>query len=194
MGNLWAGRDFAWLNQWLLRIEYIVLIVYFGLLWAGTITPQQGTAAEQISRIVFAQFAGYFATVIVIGSLIDFIGDKRVAFVLFTLVVVGIGGFVLMIVLTDDLIIAGVWAISTFTGVLDRFEAVLVRAFFRGGWVMLAGFLSAFVGSMAGVDPDTLLSTDVGTVAGWGILYYVGLLLANELPPGDPSLEKDDGN
>lgn len=159
-------------------VEYIVLVLYFALMWVGVVQPAQGTAAEHIGGIIFTQFAGYFVILIAASMLIDesFTGSSPP--LIATFVIAGVGGFVLMIVLTDDLVIAGIWLISTLNGLLSDFAAVFVRAILHGGWVMFSGFLAALVGSMAGVDPDALLSTHLGTVAGWGMLYYIGLLIA----------------
>ena len=173
---VYSRRDLVRLNRFMIPIEYLVLIVYFSLLWAGVVTSPMGTAAEHIGGIVFVQFAGYFVTVMITFSTLETTDANAKMSAILALVVGGFG-FVLMIALTDDLVIAGIWAISTLNGLLDDYGEVMGRAILRGGWVMLSGFLSAFVGSMAGVDPDTLLGTNLATVAGWGILYYAGLLL-----------------
>jgi hypothetical protein len=159
------------------------LIVYIGLIWAGVVAPRQGTPAEHIGGLVFVQFAGFFVTAVIAISLADVTSSQPVRSVTLLMIVFGVGGFLAMIALTDDLVIAGVWAVSTVNGLLDDYGEVVARAIVYGGWVMVAGFLSALVGSMAGVDPDALLSTNLATVAGWGMLYYAGLLLVTMLEP-----------
>jgi hypothetical protein len=66
---------------------------------------------------------------------------------------------------------------SLVIGLITDRDNALGNAIAKGGWLIIAGFVAALIGSMAGVPEESLLFDDIGTTAGWGMVYYTGLLL-----------------
>jgi hypothetical protein len=166
----------VFLRRSALLAEYIALIVYFIYLWA-TGGPDE---AEIIGNIVFAQFFGVFLTVILAFQFIQWSG--LIGQIVVTLVYGGLGLSILVDLSDGNLIVAGIWFITIINSLLADPDDAFVYALLHGLGIMAAAFIAALIGSMAGVDPDTLLLTDIGTTALWGILYY-GVLVIEMFPP-----------
>jgi len=159
--------------------EYTVLGAYFAYVWWSA--DDTLIAATHVSNIVFAEFLGQFLTVIIGKNMSQKPSwGEGIAVVAFS----AFGVFVLLD-FAESLLAACVWMASITIGLLRDRNEVFVGAILQGGWMIVAAFLAALAGSMAGVDPDALLTTNLGTVAGWGILYYAGLLTALAVNKGD---------
>ncbi len=180
--NQWTIRQliaedrYRWLREATVLIEYVVLIAYVAYLWLTAPTDTQADAAQHVGNLVFAQFLGFFVTVIIGSVLLERLTRWQLLLVLTGMG--GMGGWLLLDVTTSTAA-AVVWIVSIIVGLLNDRENVFGNALASLLWLMLAGFLAALVGSMAGVDEDALLSTHLGTVAAWAMLYYAGMFLAD---------------
>jgi hypothetical protein len=171
-----AGRRSNVLRGLVVLLEYLALIAYFGYLWLMTPQAETASTAQYIGNIVFAQFLGFFITAI-LGTVLM----ERITILQLLLVVLAFGafGFWLLLDFSSSPAVAFVWIVSIIAGLLTNWENAFGNALASLLWLMFAGFLAALVGSMSGIPEDALLSTNLATVAGWGILYYIGLLLAD---------------
>jgi hypothetical protein len=167
---------YRWLREATVLIEYAVLIAYVAYLWLTTPADAHTATAQFIGNLVFAQFLGFFVTVIIGTVLLERLNRLQLI-----LVVLGYGGFGFWLLLdfTTSTAAAVVWIVSILVGLLGNWENAFGNALASMLWLMLAGFLSALVGSMAGIPEDALLSTNLATVAAWAMLYYAGMLLAD---------------
>lgn len=154
-------------------LEYAFLILYFGFLWLNT-GVESAQTARYIGDLLFAQFFGQFVTVILAIQ----IGGQRqqVARWILALTYGGLGLWI-MLDLTEGWLAAVIWVVSLVIGLIRDRDNVLGNAIAQGAWLMVAGFIAALVGSMAGVPEESLLFDHIGTTAGWGMIYYAGLLL-----------------
>jgi len=167
------------ISQGILLLEYLAMIVYLGVVWLTTSESDSVTTAQGVSDIVFLQFFAQFLTVLLGVQLLNERGNIYKNVIL-RLVIAGLyGGFGLWIMLdfTDETIATVIWVVGIIAAIMDDHENALVWAFLHAGWIMLAAFLVALVGSMAGVDEESLLETNLATAIGWGMLYYAGLAL-----------------
>jgi len=72
--------------------------------------------------------------------------------------------------------LAALWAVALATNFLQP-ETLLRTAILRIGWAILSALIIAFFGSIAGVDPDKLLTANTTTAVSWGLLYFGGVAL-----------------
>jgi hypothetical protein len=174
----WRLREIA------LVAEYAAIVVYFGYLWY-TATPEETVMrATYIGNLIFAQFLAQLITVFIGVQIADQTARLRNLAIIATY---GSFGVWLVLDFTQSLIVAMIWIVSIALALLNNHENTLSSAIVRGIWLMSAGFLVALVGSMMGIAEDALLSINLGTVAGWGLLYYGGLVTVHiaerTLPP-----------
>ncbi len=73
-------------------------------------------------------------------------------------------------------LLAALWAAALATSLL-HIETLLQAALLRIGWAILSALIVAFTGSIAGVDPEKLLTSDSATAVSWGLLYFAGLVV-----------------
>jgi hypothetical protein len=168
-----AEQDIAGIRLVTIILEYAALILYFAFLWLNAGTESSQTA-QYIGDLIFTQFFGQFVTIMLAIQ----IGNQhhQVARWILVLVYGGLGLWI-MLDLTDGWLVTVVWMVSLAIGLMRDRDNVLGNALAEGGWLMVAGFIAAFVGSMAGIPEESLLLDHIGTTASWGILYYTGLLL-----------------
>jgi len=175
--HLISEGKYTRISKGILLLEYLAMIIYLGVVWLTTPESDAVTTAQGMSDIIFLQFFAQFLTVLLGVQLLN---EQSNIYknVILRLVIVGLyGGFGLWIMLdlTDETIATVIWVVGIITAILDDHETALAGAFLHGGWIMLAAFLAAFVGSMFGVDEESLLATDLATAIGWGMIYYAGL-------------------
>lgn len=160
-----------------LIIEYIFLTGYFAFLW-WTADANAAQTSRDISDLVFIQFFAHLTTAVLAMQ----VGTRLRGIWLWLLVLIyaGVGGWFISDIIGGWLATV-IWVVSVGIGLLTDRENALGYAILEGGWLMFAGFLAALVGSMSGVPEESLLVDHIGTTAGWGILYYAGLLMSEWL-------------
>ena len=158
---------FPWLREASVLIEYVVLMGYIAYLWLTTPADTRIETAGYIGDLVFAQFLGFFVTVILGFLLLERLTQLQQGLVI---VLYGAFGVWLLLDVTASPAAAVVWMVSIIVGLLGNWENAFGNALASMLWLMLAGFLAALVGSMAGIDEDALLSTSLDTVAAWALI------------------------
>lgn len=173
----WLGRIInrytnSRLRQIITILEYTFLILYFGFLWV-TANSESALTSRYIADLIFIQFFGHLVTVMVAIQ----IGGQyqRLVRWLFVFIYGGLGLWI-MLDLTEGWLTVVIWVVSVTIGLMRNPDNVLGNSLAEGIWLIIAAFFAALVGSIASVPEADLLTDNIGTTAGWGILFYIGLL------------------
>lgn len=151
------------------------------LIWVAIRRKEgEAVAAEEINRIVFLDFFGYFLLFLIIpvdGKSLRWEWPPSFSFVARVLgygLCIAIFTFFFQHLAGWPLTLIWIWGIVTS---LSDVESLKTGAVVRVFWAVISAFLAALGAVIAGVDEKEALVSNVPTILGWALLYFGGVVV-----------------